>query len=265
MNKYRFSNNGEERKIHIPVEITWDMEGRGDAIDVYEEDVVNQVINPPEDFEVTRFDHEGWLSGTTQLSDINYEFHFLKSTVDISAATSSDWVIDYEEEGFTPDELYRFSNSFTKSFLKIDFYDTNNSENQQNYITIVLPTQQGDTMSKTLINSNVSVDVKKPKYKLDYVGDKEGFFVYWLRSREYIDLDEFYMSCKFFNGKTGQFVRMTTTPQSTFGDKFNFQKSDKFYYKLKLSYDNYDYQITNLNNVRVGTSTPIKFYEYVNP
>lgn len=58
VNKYRFSDNGTERKIQIPIEITWDMEGRGDAIDVYENEVVEQVINPPEDFEVTRFDHQ---------------------------------------------------------------------------------------------------------------------------------------------------------------------------------------------------------------
>ena len=79
VNKYRFSNNGIERKLQIPIEITWDMEGRTDSIDVYEQEVVEQIVNPPEDFEVTRFEHQLWTSGTTQRYDINYDFYFLSS------------------------------------------------------------------------------------------------------------------------------------------------------------------------------------------
>lgn len=263
VNKYRFSDNGTERKIQIPIEITWDVEGRSDAIDVYEDEVVSQVINPPEDFEVTRFDHQLWLSGETQKYDINYEFYFLDDNVDISGATSSDWVNDYEDEGFTVDEMYYFANSFKNSFFKLDLYDTTNSETQKNYITLVLPTQQGHVITKQINNTNV--DVKKPKFKLDYIGDKEGFFIYWLKSRDYIDINEFYLSCKFFNAKTGQFIRMTNEPQSNFPDKHNFQKSDKFYYKVLLDYDNYDYRVETLNGGRVGITTPIKFYEYINP
>lgn len=263
VNKYRFSDNGIERKIQIPIEMTWDMEGRDDSIDVYEQEVVEQVINPPEDFEVTRFDHQLWLSGSTQRYDINYQFYFLSATADISGATSSDWVTDYEDEGFTVGEMYYYSNSFKNSFFKIDFYDTTNSETQKNYITIVLPTQQGEMIEKTL--NGADVNVRKPKYVLDYVGDKEGFFVYWLKSRDYININEFYMTCKFFNAKTGQFVRMTNEPQSNFGDRFNFQKSQKFYYKLILDYDNYDYKVETISGARIGTTTPIKFYEYINP
>lgn len=263
VNKYRFSDNGQERMVQIPLEITWDMEGRTDSIDVFEDEVVEQVINPPEDFEVTRFDHMKWLSGSTEKYDINYEFFFLSQTVDISGATSTDWVSDYEDEGFTVSEIYYYSNSFKNSFFKIDFYDTSNPETQKNYVTVILPTQQGDIVEKTLNGSDV--EVRKPKYKLDYVGDKEGFFIYWLKSTDYIDIKEFYMSCKFFNAKTGQFVRMTNEPQTDFGNKFNFQKSEKFYYKLILDYDNYDYEVQTISGSRVGTETSIKFYEYVNP
>ena len=263
VNKYRFSNNGIERKLQIPIEITWYMEGRTDSIDVYEQEVVEQIVNPPEDFEVTRFEHQLWTSGTTQRYDINYDFYFLSSNVDISAATSNDWVIDYEDEGFSVLEMYYYSNAFKNSFFKIDFYDTTNAETQKNYFTIILPTQQGEMMTKSLNSKNV--EVRKPKYNLDYVGDKEGFFVYWLKSRDYINLDEFYMSCKFFNAKSGQFIRMTNEPQANFGDKYNFQKSQKFYYKLILDYDNYDYRVETVGGTRVGIQTPINFYEYINP
>ena len=82
MNRYRFSDNGTERELQIPIEQFWDVNGREDAIEVYEEEVVEQVINPTEDFEVTRFDHESYRVVSTEPkrpqmiseSSANYEF-----------------------------------------------------------------------------------------------------------------------------------------------------------------------------------------------
>ena len=84
------------------------------------------------------------------------------------------------------------------------------------------------------------------------------------------------MTAKFYNGKTGQFIRMMNEPQSIFNgnDKFNFNKNQYFYYKVVLDYSNFEYSIykelpqTNLppTLLRVGTTAdPIKWYEYVNP
>ena len=39
VNKYRFSDRGIEREIQIPIEQGWDVAGRDDAIDVFEEAV----------------------------------------------------------------------------------------------------------------------------------------------------------------------------------------------------------------------------------
>ena len=81
------------------------------------------------------------------------------------------------------------------------------------------------------------------------------------------------MSAKFFNGKTGKFIRMINKPQADpifTSNKFNFNKSLLFYYKLILDYNDYEYKVyleDILGNLtRVGDSTaPIKWYEYVNP
>ena len=56
----------------------------------------------------------------------------------------------------------------------------------------------------------ILVDVRKPKFVLDYVGDKEGFFLYWLKKRTFLDINTFYMSAKFYNAKTGQFTKLMT-------------------------------------------------------
>jgi hypothetical protein len=265
VNKYRFADRGIERQIQIPVEQFWDVNGREDSIQVFEEDVIEQVINPTEDFEVTRFDHKLYSSTA---SSINYQFFFLPDNIDITGATSSQWVKSYTGAGFTNKEIHYYANSFSNSFFKLDFYDTNDIQKQRLFFTVVLPTQQGvvDTADIGTVSVPNVVDVRTPDFKLDYIGDKEGFFVYWLKKRDYIDLDTFYMSVKFFNGKTGDFTRMMTVPQPNMGNRFTFNKSDTFFTQIEFDYDNYEYIMKDLSGARIGTTTnPIKFYEYVNP
>jgi hypothetical protein len=150
----------------------------------------------------------------------------------------------------------------------LDLFDSDNEKTQQLYLSIILPVQQGRTETVVLSPLVPPVEIKKPKMVLDYIGDKEGFFIYWLRKRDFIDLSEFYMSAKFFNGRTGVFSVMTNTPQSNITpSKFNFLGPDYFYYKVKLDYQSKTYEVlsTSTNN-RVGDQiTPIKWYEYINP
>ena len=171
--------------------------------------------------------------------------------------------------------LVEISLFFSNSFFKLDFYDTPDEKAQKNYLTIILPTQQGlymeTQMQRTLVN------IKKPKFVLDYVGDKEGFFIYWLKKRTFLDVSTFYMSAKFYNAKTGQFTKMmtgkgnnpldqTNGPQSSLsGNTYAFDSTQYFYYTVKLDYTTQTYQVFNVQGQRMGTSIPIKWYEYVNP
>jgi hypothetical protein len=150
----------------------------------------------------------------------------------------------------------------------LDFYDTPQDKTQTLYFTIILPVQQGQFESVILSPLLPPVDIRKPKFNLDFIGDKEGFFIYWLRKRDFIDISEFYMSAKFFNGRTGVYSVMTNTPQPLITpNKFTFQGENYFYYKLNLDYNTNTYEVfsTTTNN-RVGdTTNPITWYEYINP
>ena len=79
------------------------------------------------------------------------------------------------------------------------------------------------------------------------------------------------MSAKFFDGETGEFIRMVNQPQNTSAPN-TFNQMDFFYYKVvfesetplgepKLYYvDSYP------GGGRVGENgNPIKWYEYQNP
>lgn len=260
VNKYIFLQNGSQSKnINIPIQSNWDFEGLDDAVDQYEETAIKEVLGLPYDFEVNRFPHQEYDGGTTK---INYEFYFYSGG---SLSDSSSWQNSYLGEGFSVQDLFYFTNKFTKSFFKLDFYDSVDDKKQKNYFTVIIPTQQGFKMTMNMGFDTVSVN--KPKYSLDYIGDKEGFFLYWLKNLEFIPIKTFYMTAKFYNAGTGQFTKMMNEPQSSIiGNKYDFDALKYFYYKVELDYNNISYSIYNINNnQRIGTSSPIVWYEYVNP
>ena len=149
----------------------------------------------------------------------------------------------------------------------MDFYDTKNGVNQINYFTVIIPTSQGETTEVSLSEYLPPQKIKKPIFKLDYFGDKEGFFLYWLRDKEFYNIDTFYMTAKFFDAKLGQFIRLMNAGQfSLTSNKWKFKDEDYFYNKVVLNYDNKTYQVFDINDQRIGTeNNPIKMYEYINP
>jgi hypothetical protein len=250
-----FTNN----RINIPINLDWEYLDVDSEIKEYETSILNELITTDKDFEVNRFFHADY----DNKSEINYEFYFYEGS---SLSNPVNWKIDYRAEGFTTQDVYYYSNSFTNSFFKLDLYDSPIESQQENYITIILPTQQGLRMATKM--QTTDVQIRKPQFLLDYVGDKEGFFIYWLKKRNFLDISTFYMTAKFFDGKTGQFVRMMNRPQSTIqGNKYVFSSSDYFYYRVELDYLTHSYKVYDIINPtdRVGGTIPIKWYEYVNP
>lgn len=264
-NKYTFILNDNTKTLDIPIELKWDFYGRDDSIEVYEKDVIEEIIGTPNDFEVLRFSHESY--GISEKTELKYNFYFFNTGATITTSVPADWENSYLTEGFLKEQVYYYENPFTKSFFKLDFYDTNTGTSQTNYFTVILPTQQGATESVPLFPYRPNVNIKKPSMTLDSVGnDTEGFFLYWLRKREFLNIDTFYMSCKFFDARLGVFVKMMNVPQGSLPNKFVFNESQKYYYKVVLDYNKKTYQIFDIaTNVRVGNGTTINWYEYVNP
>ena len=182
-----------------------------------------------------------------------------------SLSASTNWQINYIGEGFSVRDVYYYNNNFSNSFFKLDFYDSKDEKSQVNYLTVILPTQQGLKMDISMQGTPVSI--RKPKYVLDYVGDTEGFFIYWLKKRDFLNIDTFYMTAKFYNAERGSFTKMMNQGQfSLSSNPYTFDTSTYFYYPVKLDYEKQTYVIYNQNLQRIGDSAnPIKWYEYVNP
>lgn len=270
-NSYKFTlPKGDDKYINIPIEIKWDFLGQDSAIEEYQENVVEEIIGFPGDFEVLRFAHAPYDNDTK--TDIKYDFHFfsvnggvpLNPSTEVLTATDNFWVTSYVPEGFTTIEIYYYVKPFTKSFFKLDFYDSKDSVTQTNYFTVIIPVQQGNTVTGLTSSYKPPVQIKIPSFKLDYVGDKEGFFLYWLRNTKFLNISKFFMTAKFFDARLGIFVKMTNTPQSSIASKFMFNPERYFYYEVRLDYDLKTYSVYN-SNTRVGTTSSIKWYEYINP
>ena len=266
-NKYRISFDGKSKQVNIPIEISWDMAGQEQSIELYEDTVVKEVIGEGYDFEVQRFPHDIETENNLNKTEINYEFYFHNGNV---LTDPKNWTIDYRNLGFTNRNLYYFENNFSKSFFKLDFYDTVDNKRQTNYMTVIIPTQQGKTIPGNF-NGN-PFNLKIPNFSLDYVGDKEGFFLYWLKNLEFLDINTFYMTAKFYDASKGQFIKMMNEPQGNFppSQTYSFDSIKYFYYRVVLDYINKCYRVFKFDpvtdvEVRVGTTTPIKWYEYVNP
>lgn len=283
-NSYKFTlPKGDDKYLNIPIEIKWDFIGQDADVEEYQEKVVEEVIGLPGDFEVLRFAHAPYDNNTK--TDIKYDFYFfsdpqpdsngiLVPTVPVnpsSLVTTSQpsyWVTSYVPEGFTATEIYYYIKPFTKSFFKLDLYDSRDSASQTNFMTVILPVQQGFTASASTSDYKPNVQIKIPSFKLDYVGDKEGFFLYWLRNKKFLDLSKFFMTAKFFDARLGVFVKMMIRPQvpPSVPSPFIFKPEDFFYYEVRLDYQEKTYEVWDTsNNLRVGTNSSIKWYEYINP
>lgn len=263
VNKYTLTTPaGQNKSLNIPIELNWDYLGIDQSIELYEEQVITEVIGVGRDFEVSRFSNQPYSGLTKIITEINYEFYFHTGNT-LTAQTN--WQVSYLGEGFSTQDLYYYNNNFANSFFKLDFYDNRDEKKQINYITAIIPTQQGLKMNTMM--QRTPVEIKKPKFILDYVGDKEGFFIYWLKKREFLDIDTFFMAAKFYNAETGSFTKMMNRGQySLTGNPYTFDATSYFYYPVKLDYTGQTYQIFDWNIQRVGESTkPIKWYEYVNP
>lgn len=257
-------NLTNEQELVIPIQMNFDFLDRNNAIEEFEKQAIKNSINQVKDFEVARFEHHKDI--LTEKTDINYNFFFVNSASTVNNAV---WSNSYITQGFTPAEVYYYTNSFRKSFFKLDLYDSTNQKQQTNYITLIIPVQQGAKTATTV--GYKTQEIKVPSFKLDFIGDKEGFFIYWLKKKDYLNINTFYMTAKFFDAKNGFFVKMMNRPQSTLTgvNKFNFNQEKYFYYKVILDYSNYTYKIYDINtgtDVLVGNETnPINWYEYLNP
>ena len=92
-----FDNRGKD--LVIPIEQTWDFQGQQQAVEEYEAQVVAEILNKDQDFEVNRFVHKEY---DPNKSSINYDFYFYTGTSYFFSGTSYFFSGDFFYVIFSP-------------------------------------------------------------------------------------------------------------------------------------------------------------------
>ena len=279
-----------DKKVTIPIGQSFDEVGREQLISIYEEVEQQDHINIPQDYETTQYAHDN------PDDDYNmfYEFRFVDPATGL-------YVTNYNAQGFTNRELAKNKESFTSSFFKLDFFDSPNRNEQKIVFTMIIPANNSikdynvpvssvddaieyytqTAAGATPPNVFYTEGVYEPILQLSPMkGKSEGYYIQWLKERELMEINTFYVGCKFFNAKTGKIVRMVNKPIPNPTTSI-YDYLDWFYYQVVLDIrtDNmmpkYNYIFrqfsrflfqNNMTGSQKGTSTSkVTFYEYINP
>ena len=282
------TNNGKE--IMLPLDLTTQNVDQHDIIQEKFIDVeVNKSINPITDFEQVRFKPTKDLNSplVNIIRTINYSIFVLDENKTYTDAS-------YEDVGFKIDDIKFRKNSFNNSFLRLNFYDSDNRSTQRlmSYIVIypivnkkffIANNTPRDAFFKTNGNNtwgdinpvkNINLEFTVGDSLIDKSLDGEGFFIYHYKD-EINDKTpkELFMSASFNNAKTGKVLRLISTDIKPPVDKINTPTNNtpiknNTYTKYLLKKDNtgfyYSIDINYSKNVTINSdSYGVKLYQIV--
>lgn len=283
------TNNGKE--ITLPLDLTTQ---NVDQHDIIQEKFINvevdKSINPITDFEQVRLKPTKDLTSPLAniIRTINYSIHVLdenKNYIDAS----------YGDVGFKEDDIKFRKNSFNNSFLRLNFYDSDdvNTQRLMSYIVIYPIVNKKffvannnsprDAFFKSNGNNgwgninpvkNINLEFTVGDSLIDKSLDGEGFFIYHYKD-EINDKTpkELFMSASFNNAKTGKILRLISTDTKPKVDKLNTPTNNtalknNLYTKYLLKKDNtgfyYSIDANYSTNVKINSdSYEVKLYQIV--
>ena len=310
VNRIQIKASVGDKSVTVPIGQTFEEVGQEELNKNLEKVELKNNINVIQDYETTRYGYKNILGGNT----VSYEFKFWEST-------TSTYVSNFNVVGYLNKDLAKPKKAFIKSFFKFDFYDSPQNENQKIMFTNIMPLNNCVKIKKAVLpledpieyysqlannipTSQIVYGVYVPTAILSPLkGKNENYYMQWLKDRELTPIDTFYMSCKFFNAKTGKVTNMLNeepTPNQI-ANGLVLNNLNWFYYKVKLfvgpsnvstTIPKYRYVVTKFdeaimtlgsvtaagtgipggtppdaveNTPQVPNGVPIKFYEYVNP
>lgn len=282
------TNNGKE--ITLPLDLTTQ---NVDQHDIIQEKFINvevdKSINPITDFEQVRLKPTKDLTSPLAniIRTINYSIHVLDENKNYTDAS-------YGDVGFKEDDIKFRKNSFNNSFLRLNFYDSDdvNTQRLMSYIVIYPIVNKKffsssntprDAFFKTNGNNgwgninpvkNINLEFTVGDSLIDKSLDGEGFFIYHYKD-EINDKTpkELFMSASFNNAKTGKILRLISTDTKPKVDKLNTPTNNtalknNLYTKYLLKKDNtgfyYSIDTNYSTNVKINSdSYEVKLYQIV--
>lgn len=273
VNKLQFKISEVSDNGYIKIPLSLDFRGV-DQQEILQKDFINierkKAINPIIDYDKTRFIPKNLLGNV--IENIKYKLNFLNNGV-INNNTK------YSDLGFVDNDIKFRKNNFIKSFLRLNFYDSDSPVNQNliSSLTIYSRITKDDIRTyddgigqPSLANEfPVRFILNNPLTKPD--GFSEGFYLYHFKSDVDINLPrELFMRASFQNSKTGLITQFMTSPIPQSINDINSKIYTKYilkrdivgyYYEVDISYsDNINYSF-DLDNDSVLDDLTIELYE----
>jgi hypothetical protein len=239
--------------------------GWEESLKEFETEVLNDIINPIENYETVRYIHKPYsVTGATYPSVFTqtyiwFQFYFL---------TGSTYLNDYEPTGLSNRENALMLKQTVKSFFRLEFFKTSNG---------VKPDR---TNRKLVFAKNLSLPLGEKYFHTDFndyiflpvfmgsnYRNKENMYLFWFQdespfSGTTITGNTFWMTAKFYNAEDGSISDFVNKPNLTdvvsdgrIGEsgnpiKFYEKKStdsiteyEDLYYKMTIDKSDYSYII----------------------
>lgn len=264
--------------LTIPADFKPDL-GREEALKVFEEETLRDVINPIENYETIRLKHEpygGYLLNPTDLqSDIWYNFYFYNNNLSPTHSGG----LDYDLVGIDPSENAKMLKQTTKSFFRLEFYKAPDGElpermNRRLVFAKNLALPLGERVYFTAPNPQISGYISDFIYVPIFMGsnsrNKENMYLFWFEddtalTESILTGNTFYMSARFFNADDGSIINFANKSLS---QTENVDENKDLYFLVEIDRDTGTYEIFEFTDgtkgSRIGkTDNPIKFYEII--
>lgn len=261
--------------INVPIDLTPQMVDQAEIIDrKFVEVEVENAINPILDYEKVRFSPAiispnptaTTVNSVIQIQNVTYQINLLDANNNYFSPSTT-----YANAGFDNDDLRFRKNRLIKSFLRLDFYDSDILTDQRLVATMSInpnityaDIQPNISAYPVAQNKQLWFQLKNPLTNDEVFG--EGFFLYYFKDEVDINLPEnLYMRATFSNAKTGISKGLMTDSTQVPIDQLVDQLHTR--YVLHRTQTGYFYAIDNQysNNVIIqllpNQNAIVKLYE----
>lgn len=239
--------------------------GREEGLELFEEQTLNKLVNPIENYETDRFQFKPYSGLTGDIDDLQcniwYNFYFYN----LANPQTHIGGTNYIYVGITPSENISLIKSVTKCFFRLEFFKVPyNQKPSKTNRKLAFSRNISLVSGEKVFYENYNREVVLPIFMGSKHRNRENMYLYWFQDQSVLDGtiftgDTFYMTAKFFNAKDGTIVNFGNKSIASDG---NVIDSDNLYYKVVLNFDDLTYQIYDSTNQPIGYfNTPINFYE----
>ena len=238
----------------------------------FETEILNDIINPIENYETVRYIHKPYTSSGVTQTDIWFYFYF---------QSGGTYVQDYTPQGISSQENEHMLKQATESFFRLEFYKTPGVVSG-NTLTCEPPTRQnrklifaknltlplGEKMYYNPLNGYIHL----PVFRGSNYSNKENMYFFWFQDESVLTEtnlsgtttgNTFFMTAKFYNANDGTVLDFTN---DCFNTGHTITEQNDMYYQVDIDKTDYSYKVYYYNGVvkceEVGlTNRPIMFFE----